>query len=267
MQVYLVQNSPVSKDKKQNFAQVLKLLEDAAPKAGGLIVLPEMFATGYVPENPEEYAEDFMGNGCGSKEGSAETAEFLQSLASKTGCAVLGAGIQKIEGTEKGVTNHSVLYLPGLSAATAHYDKIHSFFTEQKLVTPGNKINLFTFEDFKIGTAICYDIRFPELFREMMKAGATAITVQSAWPMKRLQHWETLLTARAIENQVFVLAVNSCGTDCQGGVLAGNSMIISPDGRTLARAEDAPTVLEASIQLSELEDYRKNFPVLQGLLQ
>lgn len=260
LKIYLVQMEAVLNDKKGSFRKVRDLIAQCEPLSStvqgqspaGLIILPEMFATGYIPEDPIKYAEDFGNAAAG------ETAGFLSDLANETGCAVLGAGISfapNATGDTPLLQNHSSLYLPGCSKEVAHYNKRKPFFPEKDFL-PGDSINLFKINEWNIATAICYDLRFPELFRDAVKAGAKLITIQAAWPEIRKEHWITLLKARAIENQVYVAAANQYG----------NSMIISPTGEVLCQGEQDECVIFGTVLSAPQEEYRRNFPVLKGIV-
>lgn len=251
LKIYLVQMEAVLNDKTANFRKVRQLLDECNPR-DGLIILPEMFATGYIPEEPVKYAEDFGHADAGL------TANFLSTLADETGCAVLGAGISTVPNKGQNaplMQNHSSLYLPGRKEEAACYNKRKPFFPEVDFI-PGDSISLFKINQWKVAAAICYDLRFPELFRDAVKAGARLITIQAAWPVIRKEHWITLLKARAIENQVYVAAANQYG----------NSMIISPTGEVIAQGEMGEKVIQGTILSAPQEEYRKAFPVLKGIV-
>lgn len=257
LDIYLVQMNVAPNDKAKNFAKVLELTANIhkSPKAPvpGLIVLPEMFATGYLPLHPESAAEDF------STKDSGETAEFLYELANKTGCTVMGAGIAQSNGT---LLNHSSVYTPGCTQEYAHYDKRRPFFMEQGKFSAGEKVNLFKIANWNTAATICFDLRFPELYRDAVKAGARLITVQAAWPTARIAHWKTLLQARAIEDQVYIAAVNCTGNTLNGG----NSMIVNPKGDIMATTDQAEGIVFARIESAIQEEYREKFPVLKEIL-
>ena len=269
LDIYLVQMEIAPNDKAKNFAKVRelasKIRKSADDSVPGLIILPEMFATGYLPLHPESAAEDFFKNNAG------ETADFLYKLANETGCAIMGAGIEKssesdaardINESQK-LLNHSSVYIPGNTQEYARYDKRHPFFMEQKKFSAGDKVSLFKIKDWNIAATICFDLRFPELYRDAVKAGARLITVQAAWPAARIAHWKTLLQARAIENQVYIAAVNGIGGPSYGG----NSMIINPKGEIIASTDASfEGIVHARIDSKSQEEYRKQFPVLKGIV-
>ncbi|WP_097034983.1 nitrilase-related carbon-nitrogen hydrolase [Fibrobacter sp. UWT3] len=282
LEIFLVQMEVAPNDKAKNFAKVEALTQGIRMEAGslegkanaGLIVLPEMFATGYLPLHPESAAEDFSCDSAG------ETAHFLHKLANRTGCAVMGAGISGADAAcvdaKSGVrtvphcdvrtaplTNHASIYMPGNATEYAGYDKRRPFFMEQGKFRAGDNINLFKINEWTIAPTICFDLRFPELYRDAVKAGANLFTVQAAWPEARINHWNTLLKARAIENQAYVAAVNCVSPD---GKYTGNSQIINPQGEVIAQAEAGKEcVISASFDMESLLKYRKVFPVLKEI--
>ena len=161
------------------------------------------------------------------------------------------------------LTNHSSVYMPGNATEYAHYDKRKPFFMEQGKFCAGNDANLFKINEWTIAPTICFDLRFPELYREAVKAGANLFTVQAAWPEARINHWNTLLKARAIENQAYVAAVNCVSPD---GKYTGNSQIINPQGDVIAQAEAGKEcVISAPLDMDFLLNYRKVFPVLKEI--
>lgn len=251
--VYLVQMDIVWCEKTQNFDTVRRLLIKQGVEKGGLIVLPEMFATGFVgrPKSGIEESFDHAESGA--------TARFLHQLAQETGCLVQGGGI-----TKKGdkYRNHISVYAPGKNHTICSYDKIYPFHTEQKCFEAGDFISTYAFSDFTVAPFICYDLRFPEVFRAALNANAELFTVAASWPTTRSNHWKTLLTARAIENQCFVIGVNRVGKDPYTNY-AGDSLIISPTGEVLASLGSKEGVLSAEVDIKILTELREIFPVLK----
>lgn len=258
LKVYLVQMDSAKGSKSENLARAKKMILDANPAKGSLILLPEMFATGYLPTSLDTAAEDFSTNQTG------ETSRMLSETADTTNCTIMGAGITR---TSNGFLNHVSIYAPSNAQEMAGYNKMNLFFPEREAFTPGEKINLFTLQNWRIASFICYDLRFPEIFREATKQGANLITIQAAWPAKRRSHWETLLKARAIENQVYIAAANAVSTSDTKVPLAGTSLIISPNGDILAQGKtNEETIISAELDLQAEKDYRKSFPVLDGIV-
>ena len=259
LRVYLIQTDSSKGSKAENLARAKGLILDANPSEGNLILLPEMFATGYIPVSLDAAAEDF------SSRNSGETANMLSEVATAINCTVMGAGIKKAGDK---FLNHVSVYTPSAPKESCAYDKMNLFFPEKETFKAGEKINLFNIKDWKIASFICYDLRFPELFREATKQGANLITVQAAWPAKRRTHWETLLKARAIENQVYIAAVNAVSTHPDTRhPFAGTSLVISPNGDVIAQGStQSEEVITAELDLQAEKDYRKSFPVLDGIV-
>ena len=281
LKVYLVQMDSAKGSKSENIARAKSMILDARPAEGSLILLPEMFATGYLPASLAEAAEDFSTSDAG------ETARMLSEVATATNCTIMGAGITNAGNK---FYNHVSIYESGNTQEVAGYNKMNLFFPEKESFKAGEKINLFNIGEkagrfpirsgmtnnaetiectWQVASFICYDLRFPELFREATKQGANLITVQAAWPAKRRAHWETLLKARAIENQVYIAAVNAVSTvPDQKAPLAGTSLIITPNGDVIAGASaNEEAVLTAELDLQAEMDLRKSFPVLEGMIR
>lgn len=257
LDIFLVQMEVSPNNKAKNFEKVRELTKDIRrdSQVGGLILLPEMFATGYLPLHPESAAEDFSSKDAG------ETAAFLSELSDLTECTVMGAGIAAKEGK---LWNHCSVYQPHNPREFAHYDKRRPFFMEQPKFSAGECVNLFETSGWKTAATICFDLRFPELYRDAVKAGAKLITVQAAWPAARIAHWKALLQARAIEDQVYIAAVNCVTTN---GTYSGCSMVVNPKGEILDCAEGCEKVVKTRIFSEPQQEYRKKFPVLNGIIQ
>ena len=147
----------------------------------------------------------------------------------------------------------------------ARYAKMHlfSFAGEPEHYTPGESPASFAWQRATVAPSICYDLRFPELFREAAARGAEILTVIACWPAPREEHWLALLRARAIENQCYVAAVNRCGHDPSGLAYSGRSQIIDPRGVVLADAGQAEGVIQAAVDLEAQRSYRREFPALR----
>lgn len=226
--------------KPENLAKAREMTLAARPDPNSLVLFPEMFATGY---------------GTGTE--SPEVPGFLQQLANDTGCIMIGGGMVKAGGI---ITNHVGIHAPCQTNEIAGYNKMHPFFPEQGSFTAGQDVTLSKISDFTVSPTICFDLRFPELYREATSRGAQLFTVHASWPAKRSMHWETLLKARAIENQAYVAAVNCVTAD---STYTGDSQVIDPQGNVVAKAEPGKEcVVCASVDIDFLNTYRKDFPVL-----
>ena len=252
MKIYCVQHDIAWENRRANFRKVEALLSGAKPEAGSLVLLPEMFASG------------FSMNVAAIREGrERETERFLSATARKFGIHLLG-GVVTTKTNGKG-SNQSVVFAPD--------GKEHQRYTKMQPFTPGGESEnydagrspvLFDWAGFKVAPYICYDLRFPEHFRAATRRGAQVITVIANWPASRIQHWVTLLQARAIENQAYVAGVNRCGTDPRL-TYNGRSLIVSPKGELLADAGNGESVVGAEADLDELITYRRDLPFLADM--
>ncbi len=253
MKVIAVQFSIVWENKAANFAKVHQLIAAANPEQNSLVVLPEMFATGF-SMNAGEIAEDYNG----------ATEQFLSEIAQEFGIGlVAGAAMRSRDGK---IRNKALVFSPA-GKLISYYAKMKPFTVggEQNHYTAGEKVAVFPFEGWNISPFICFDLRFPELFR---KAAAQArpelFLVIASWPEKRAQHWIPMLQSRAIENQAYVVAVNRIGSDPYYSY-RGDSMIIDPHGQILANAESREGTVQAKLDLTTLRKYREGLPFLDDL--
>jgi predicted amidohydrolase len=247
MRVHVLQPDTIWHDRSANHAKAAALIESAKPAAGDLIVLPEMFAVGFTMDV------------AAATDGSGETARFLAGLAEKFGATVVGGNV--IRPDERG-RNVAEIFAPG-GGRIGQYAKIHpfSYVGETTHYAGGDQLRLFPLGDFTASAFVCYDLRFPEIFRAATLGGADVLIVIANWPAARMQHWLALLTARAIENQAYVIGCNRVGRDPNVAYL-GHSVVIDPRGQTVADAGDAETVLTAALDRTALCEYRAQFPAL-----
>ena len=175
----------------------------------------------------------------------------------------LHAGTFPIKHVDGTLTNTAVVFD---SQGTFHclYSKIHLFGFEEgerKYLSAGNQILVSKTPFGQTGISTCYDLRFPELYREQTARGAETLLISAGWPTIRSEHWKTLLKARAIENQCFVIA--TCGRGFANQIeLAGQSMVINPKGEVLAQANIDDDFIDADIDMELVNQWRKEFPVL-----
>jgi predicted amidohydrolase/predicted O-methyltransferase YrrM len=253
MQVYLVQLDSAWEDKAASFARTQRLLDAANISPGSLIVLPEMFATGF-SMNPAIW-ENQRG----------DTFAFLAREAQQRKCHIV-AGVATFGMQGKG-QNESLVVGPDGNEVD-RYCKMQPFTLggERDCFHIGEQPRMFAWNDWRVGHFVCYDLRFPEVFRPLAREGVELITVIANWPAAREEHWLALLTARAIENQCYVVGVNRCGSDPKLSYV-GHSMIVAPSGKTIARAGEGEEVLAADLDLEELRAYRRKLPFLGDLRQ
>ncbi len=237
-------------DKGESCRRAAALLAGARPPAGSLVVLPEMFATG------------FSMNVDATAEGERRDAErFLAEAARRLGACALGGVVRRDE--PGGLALNQAVAFGADGSEIARYSKIHpfSYAGEDRRFARGREVVTFAWGPFTVAPFVCYDLRFPAVFRLAARRGATLIAVIANWPAPREEHWLALLTARAIENQAYVVGVNRCGRDPHVAY-SGRSRIVDPRGRVIAEAGGGESVLEADLDLDALLAYRREFPVL-----
>ena len=215
--------------------------------AADLILLPEMFSTGFTME-PDKFREP-----CSSLE-----LEWMKSMSAKTGAALVGSFIH--HGNRRYPFNRLAFVEP--EGKVAYYDKRHLFRMgeEDRHYSAGNSILDVRFRDWMIKPLICYDLRFPVWIRTGKRSDLLIFVAN--WPEPRREVWITLLKARAIENQAYVAGVNRVGVDGRNLKYTGDSMVIGPRGDVLASAaQGAEDVVSVEIDLQALTDFREKFPV------
>ncbi len=248
--ISLAQTDVVLGDASANLEAAHSLVVEAYQRDSDLLVLPELWTTGYDLERAAELSETLDGF----------TARVLSGWAIAYRLWIAGSFLVQ---TPDGVYNAAPLFGPQ-GQVLAPYRKIHRFgpMAEDRWLAAGDAPGLYDLPWGKTGLAICYDLRFPELFRGYAVAGARLILLPSEWPHPRLSHWRTLLRARAIEDQCFIAAANRVGSD-RANTFCGHSAIIDPWGETLAEAGgDSVVLLTASIDLAQADEVRRRIPVL-----
>lgn len=249
MKLIGIQLDIVWEDKAATFARVRRLLERQRPQAGALLVLPEMFSTG------------FSMNVAKIQEGGERAAEaFLRSLAREFNVCVLG-GVVNIGPDGRG--RNQALAFATDGREVVRYDKMHPFTLgdEGNHYTGGDAVQVFDWENVSVAPFVCYDLRFPEVFRAAARRKAQLMAIIANWPLPRESHWVTLLQARAIENQAYVIGVNRCGTDPKYAYF-GRSLIVDPHGKILADAGNDEDLVSADIDPQVVENWRRDFPAL-----
>jgi omega-amidase len=245
-----IQFDIVWEDKRANFEKVRYLIEQAAPEKDSLAVLPEMFATGF------SMNADVIGEPPGG-----ETEQFLSRTAKEFGVCVIGGAAMR--GRDGRARNKALVFSPN-GELLAFYAKMQPFVPggEAEHYAAGEKVVAFRWADFVISLFICYDLRFPEIFREAVAAHRPELfVVIASFPDKRINHWQPLLKARAIENQAYVVGVNRIGRDPFHSY-NGQSAIFGPQGELLADAEEREGCIRAELDLPALRKYREGLPFL-----
>ncbi len=234
---------------EHNLPVVQAMTAEAKRRGSDLVLFPELWASGYDLERAEQHA-DRLGEGLFAA---------MSDLARQHGLYLLAGSLLSRE--TQGFCNTSVLYGPD-GAQLAVYSKLHLFrlMDEEKFLTAGSQRTVVDTPWGKAGMAICYDLRFPELFRRYALEGARVFFLPSEWPHPRLAHWQTLLRARAIENQCFVVACNRVGKMGETEFF-GHSTIIDPWGEIVVEAGSQETLLTAEIDWDLVDTVRRRIPI------
>tara|TARA_R110002096_G_scaffold206192_7_gene392347 strand:+ start:15579 stop:16346 length:768 start_codon:yes stop_codon:yes gene_type:complete len=252
MQVIACQYDILWEDREGNFRKIRKLLEAKEILPGALIVLPEMFSSGFSMD-VERIAE--------ASPSSSE--KFLQELATRYQSWVIAGLVFR---SENGRGRNELAIVNPVGEITGRYQKNRCFrYTgETEHYDSGRELLVSAVGDFSVCPFICYDLRFPELFRRGTKRGANLFVVIASWPATRVEHWMTLLRARAIENLAVVIGVNRCGDD-PAYHYPGRSLVIDELGEVIADAGEEEGVLVTDISATKLQAWRDEFPALQDL--
>ncbi|MBI3420349.1 MAG: carbon-nitrogen hydrolase family protein [Proteobacteria bacterium] len=250
-------------DVQENLNAAEALIREAKNKGAALVVLPEN-ATSIAQDKAMKLKNAFPEN-------EHPAGPFFSKLAKELGIFLVAGSISIRLGPEK-IANRSLLFGPD-GARMAGYDKIHLYdaapaegemYKESELIVPGGRAVLAPTPLAKIGLTICYDMRFPELYRKLAGAGAEIITVPSAFTVPTGKaHWHVLLRARAIETGCFILAAAQGGAHPSGRATYGHSLMISPWGEILAEAGEEPSMITAEIDLAQVVEARRKIPNLQ----
>jgi predicted amidohydrolase len=248
-------------DRERNLAAADRLTRAAAAAGAELVVLPEKWAVLGTPEETAQGAEPIDG----------PALRWAGATARELGIDLVAGSIaERVEGRERG-SNTSVHFGPD-GEARAVYRKIHMFdvevggrtYRESEHEQPGEEVVLSeTAGGVELGLTVCYDLRFPELYRILAVRGARVIAVPAAFTLATTrEHWEILLRARAIEDQAFMVAANQVGEHAPGYRSGGRSMIVDPWGLILAQAPDKETFVTADLDLDRQAEIRRTLPSL-----
>lgn len=244
MRIALGQIDIYWEDKERNREKCEKFICNAKKENADIVVFPEMTLTG-VSQNVEKIGERNL-----------ETVEWFKEQSIKYNIYTCFGYVEK--DTLKGKNNLSVISPEGKKIC--NYTKIHpfSYGREDKFYDAGEDISLFNIGEDCVSAFICYDLRFPEIFQVVSKK-AKLIIVIANWPQKRREAWITLLKARAIENQCYIVGVNRVGT-VKGLHYSGDSMVVDPEGEILASSCEKEELIICDIDTSEVENVRFRFP-------
>lgn len=233
-------------DTQANMAALAALLEAQLPAPDTLLVLPEMWASGFQYEETTRFAAETPG-----------ILAEMERLAMRYGIYLAGSLTTAVPGLALPTNS---LYLVGPQGVLGRADKQFLFgaWHEDEHYRPGRASRPIATPFGSVGAMVCYDLRFPEIARDLAFAGSRLLVVSAEWPGSRLAHWRALVEARAIENQVFVVACNACG---QTGKMrmGGHALVVAPDGSILAEAGEKPSIITAALDSARLDEQRHLF--------
>jgi len=251
MNIGVLQFGSVIGDVTANVATAERRAREAAARAADVLLLPEAWNTGFLPDDLS-VAEV-------SRSGPAS--EMMQGVARDRRVNVVGGSLVVREG---GRAFNRTFVFDRSGAQVATYDKTHLFspMGEDERITPGGATCRFDLDGVPCGCLICYDLRFPEIARALAFAGAELLFVAAQWPQSRIDVWRALLRARAIENTAFLAACNGCGNGPHGPV-GGHSMVVNPRGDVLWQAENGEETGLVEINSGDVAAMRADFPAFR----
>jgi deaminated glutathione amidase len=248
-------------DKSANLETAERLVARAASTGADLVVLPEKWNAIGTPDELHAAAEPLEGG---------ESVEAMSRWARDHGIALVGGSITEIRDGREKLSNTSLMF-DSEGRVVATYRKIHLFdvevggvtYRESEAEEPGDEAVVARVEGWSVGLSVCYDVRFPELYRILTLEGAELLTVPAHFTTPTgKDHWHVLLRARAIENQAYVAAAAQVGETLAGKPAYGRSLIVDPWGTVLAQAPDEETVVAAELDRGRLADIRAKLPSL-----
>jgi len=239
-----------------NLTKIRELVAQSKAQGGRVVFLPEMCTTGFNWSRNLELLNQ-----------AAEHRAQIAAFAVEFNIAICGSFLEQ---TESGRAANTLYFFERTGVISAQYRKVHLFtlLGEEKHVQPGEAIVTAETELGRIGCSICYDLRFPELFRKCALDGALVQVLAAAFPHPRLAHWRSLIQARAIENQSYFIATNQCGIERHGSSIGecdyfGHSIVVDPWGRILLEASESEGVYLADIDLAEVTNARARLTALK----
>ncbi len=252
MKIALLQMLVLEKNKAANVDRGLRMLEEAAANHD-LIVMPEIWTTGYSLGRLQQEAET----------PDSYVIREIRRIAAQYRCNIIAGSVPMLHDGK--IYNTAVTVNRGGDIVSL-YDKVHLFglFNEEDFFAPGNNFQSFLLDGIRCASTICYDLRFPELYRHLTLQGAKIIVCPAEWPESRGDIWRLLAQARAVENNIFILAVN-CSGYFKGAPFYGHSMIIAPSGEILAEAGMEEEVISCIIDLADVDRTRQRINALADI--
>ncbi|MFQ5975227.1 MAG: nitrilase-related carbon-nitrogen hydrolase [Candidatus Hydrothermarchaeales archaeon] len=231
--------------KDKNLARAIGIIQGSQ---ADLILFPELFTTGFDFDNLSQLSERVPG----------ETTERIAAICDGT---LFGGTILEKDGNKI----YNTFVLINEDGVMVKYRKIHPFREEKKHFNSGRELKVIETNFGRVALATCFDVRFPELFKEFMRRMADIVLVSAEFPDPREDHWKTLLRARAIENQCFVIATNRVGKDAKQTYFGG-SIVIDPWGEIVVSGGREESILKAEVDITKVAEVRSSFPVLDDAL-
>jgi len=248
--VSIIQMDVILGEPEANWSRAVLLVQEAKRRESQVVLLPELWLGGYALKKADEIASP-AGGGYFSR---------LSVLARENEIFLIGSILER-DGDS--FYNTAPVFAPS-GELVGLYRKIHLFapMEEPRYLAPGSETPVFSFPWGKGAVAICYDLRFPELFRKYALAGAEVVFIPAQWPEARVEHWRVLLRSRAIENQFFIVACNRVG-ESQGEKFGGHSAIYDPWGEVIVEGGSQEVILTATIDTERVREVREKLPVLR----
>jgi predicted amidohydrolase len=261
MRLALAQLDVAEGSLEDNVERAVDAIRAAGTRDADLVCLPELFNVGFFEF--DQYAREAEGLD-GPTLTAVREAAVEEDVAVLAGSIVEDLSASPSGPAEEGLANTSVLF-DATGERRLVYRKHHLFgyeSAEANLLTPGEDLQTADLLGFTVGVTTCYDLRFPELYRDLADRGIDLVLVPSAWPYPRVEHWDVLPRARAVENLCYVAAANGSG-EFEDAELLGRSTVYDPWGTTLASAGDEPTLVVADLDSERVADVRAEFPALR----
>lgn len=255
LNIGLLQTDIVWKDIPRNLNKITEIIAKL-PEGLDIIILPEVFATGFIVDDPTIVDDGSI-------------LRWMTNIANTYNCVIIGSVLTLADGNY-----YNRLHVVGPNQLYYKYDKAHLFTMagENQLFSHGRERITFSYNDWQIAPMVCYDLRFPVWARNCLKHNIANNTNNNSfsydvliyvanWPQKRITHWNTLLRARAIENQAYVIGVNRTGVDGNGLIYNGSTTVVDYLGEVVLNNTDSEICLQITLDKKSLIDYRESFPV------
>jgi omega-amidase len=250
MQIACIQSDVILGNSRENFNNMILKIKDAIEKKANIIVLPELWTTGYCLDEINDHTNE-----------QNSIINEIKSIAESGKVSIIAGSFPIIN--DNGVTN-TLVVINEQGDVVKTYDKVHLFqlMNEHHYLQAGDKDGLFNLNGIKAAGFVCYDLRFPEWIQAHSLKGAKVLFFVAEWPIQRMNHWETLLKARAIENQCYVVGCNRVGKD-QANTFGGGSVIIDPWGEIISKGGTSEEIIFGKIDLKKVDEIRGRIPIFE----